>query len=127
MTKKSPDLHGNVPDSSRVALLLIDLINDLDFVGGDQLLRHALPAAKKIAALKGRAKLAGIPSIYVNDNFGKWRSDLKSLISHCLDGARGQPVVSVSPPALLTNLANGAPKFSSPHRLVIIRRRSRTE
>ncbi len=33
MTKKNPDLHGNAPDNSRVALLLIDLINDLDFAG----------------------------------------------------------------------------------------------
>ena len=28
---KNADLHGNVPESSPVALLLIDVINDLDF------------------------------------------------------------------------------------------------
>ncbi len=31
MVKKSPDLHGNAPDNARLALLLIDVINDLEF------------------------------------------------------------------------------------------------
>ena len=99
MTRKSPDLHGNAPDKTSVALLLVDVINDLEFVGGDELLTYALPAAKNIAALKHRAKLAGIPAIYVNDNFGKWRSDFKKLISHCLeDNTRGRPIVEILQP-----------------------------
>jgi nicotinamidase-related amidase len=99
MTKKSPDLHGNAPDNARVVLLLVDVINDLEFIGGDKLLTHALPAARKIAALKRRTKRAGIPAIYVNDNFGKWRSDFKKLISHCLkDNTRGQPIVELLRP-----------------------------
>jgi nicotinamidase-related amidase len=50
--------------------------------------------AERIAALKERAREAGIPVIYVNDNFGQWRSDANSLIKHCLrDGVRGQPLV----------------------------------
>lgn len=58
-----------------------------------------LPAAKNIASLKRGAKLAGIPAIYVNDNFGKWRSDFKKLISHCLeDNTRGQPIVELLRP-----------------------------
>ena len=71
MPAKNEDLHGNVPDKADVALLLIDVINDLEFENGQQLLQHALPMAKKIAALKKRAKRAGIPVIYVKDNFGK--------------------------------------------------------
>jgi nicotinamidase-related amidase len=99
MNKKSPDLHGNAPDNARVVLLLVDVINDLEFIGGDKLLIHALPAARKIAALKRRTKRAGIPAIYVNDNFGKWRSDFKKLISHCLkDNTRGQPIVELLRP-----------------------------
>ena len=91
MTTRSPDLHGNAPDHSSIVLLLIDVINDLEFEGGDRLLTHALPAAEKISALKHRTTLKGIPAIYVNDNFGKWRSDFKKLISHCLeDGVRGK-------------------------------------
>jgi len=99
MTKKSPDLHGNAPDNSPVALLLIDVINDLEFEGGEVLARYALPAAKKIAALKQRASLAGIPAIYVNDNFGKWRSDFKKLVAHVTDDhTRGGPIAELLRP-----------------------------
>jgi nicotinamidase-related amidase len=97
--KENPDLHGSAPDKARVVLLLIDVINDLEFVGGAELLRHALPAAKRIAALKKRCSEAGIPAVYVNDNFGKWRSDFKKLISHCLkDKTRGRKIVELLKP-----------------------------
>jgi nicotinamidase-related amidase len=87
-------LHGNAPDASPVALLLIDTINDLEFDDGARLLRGALPMAKRIAALKQRTEHAGIPAIYVNDNFGRWRSDFRRLVAHCLeDDVRGRPVV----------------------------------
>ena len=56
MPAKNEDLHGNVPDKAEVALLLIDVINDLEFPEGEQLLRHALPMAERIAALKRRAR-----------------------------------------------------------------------
>jgi nicotinamidase-related amidase len=91
---KNADLHGNAPDKAHAALLLIDVINDLEFEGGERLIKHALPMAERLAALKQRAKEAGIPAIYVNDNFGKWRSDLRGLIRHCLDeDVRGKPIV----------------------------------
>lgn len=100
MTKiDNSDLHGNAPDNSSVALLLIDVINDLEFEGGEALLPHALNAAQRIAALQQSCRKAGIPSIYVNDNFGKWRSDFKTLISHCLnDKTRGQEIVELMKP-----------------------------
>jgi len=99
MKTKGSDLHGNAPDNSTVALLLVDVINDFEFPGGAQLLRHALPAAKDIANLKTRCQNAGIPAIYVNDNFGKWRSDFKKLVSHCLkDKTRGEEVVELLKP-----------------------------
>jgi hypothetical protein len=42
-----------------MALLLIDVINDLDFPEANQLLRYARPMARKILHLKQRAKNAG--------------------------------------------------------------------
>ena len=97
--KQNFDLHGSAPDNSPVALLLIDVINDLEFEGGEMLLRQALPAARRIAAFKKRCVDAGIPAIYVNDNFGKWRSDFKKLISHCLDdNTRGREIVELLKP-----------------------------
>ena len=93
MPAKNEDLHGNVPDKSNVALLLIDVINDLEFESGERLLRHALPMAERLAELKRRAKEAGVPVIYVNDNFGKWQSDFNKILEHVLEGdTRGRPI-----------------------------------
>lgn len=88
------DRRGSAPDRASTALLLIDVINDLEFPGGEALLKHAAPAAENIARLKIRARAAGIPTIYVNDNFGKWRSDFRRLVSYCLrDTCRGAAIV----------------------------------
>ena len=93
------DLHGMVPDASPVALLLLDVINDLDFDGGRRLLTYARPAARRIAALKARAKRRGIPAIYVNDNYGRWQSDFQRLVRHCLeDDVPGRALVELLRP-----------------------------
>ena len=94
MARESHDLHGSAPDKSEAALLLIDVINDFDFEEGDELLRLALPVGKNIAELKKRAEAAGIPCIYVNDNFGKWQSDFKKIVARCTaDDAKGKDFV----------------------------------
>src|SRR6478609_230143 len=99
MPAKNEDLHGNAPDKADAALLLIDVINDLDFPDSDELLQHALPMARQIAKLKARAKAHGIPVIYVNDNFGRWRSDFRAPAEHCLeDGVKGQPIAELLKP-----------------------------
>lgn len=96
---RNVDLHGNAPDKSPVALVLIDVINDLDFDRGNQLLEHAVPMARRLAALKRRAKRAGIPAIYVNDNFGRWQSDLNQVLDHVLnDGVPGRPLAEILRP-----------------------------
>lgn len=88
------DLHGNAPDSSPVALLIIDAINDLEFPGGKQMLARATRMARSVARLKERAQAARVPTVYVNDNFGRWRSDFRRLVNHCLDdGVTGRAVV----------------------------------
>jgi len=86
LRRKNADLHGSAPDKSEVALILVDVINDLDFPEAKQLARFIPALADSIARLKGRAKAAGVPVIYVNDNFGRWRSDFRALIEHCRKG-----------------------------------------
>jgi nicotinamidase-related amidase len=99
MPAQNEDLHGNVPDTADVALVLIDVINDMEYPGGDALFEHARPMAERLAALKQRARAAGVPVIYVNDNFGKWRSDLHALVAHCLESdVRGKPIVALLQP-----------------------------
>jgi nicotinamidase-related amidase len=65
------------------ALLLIDVINDLAFPDAGPLIEAAEAMAPRLAKLKARAARAGIPVIYVNDNFGQWRSDFKQTLKHC--------------------------------------------
>ena len=65
------------------ALLLIDVINDLSFDGSDALIRQAEPMASRLAVLKRRAARSGVPAVYVNDNFGQWRSDFRQTVAHC--------------------------------------------
>ena len=65
------------------ALLLIDVVNDLAFPGSDALIAQAEAMATRLAAFKRRATAAGIPAVYVNDNFGQWRSDFRRTVSHC--------------------------------------------
>lgn len=90
---------GRSSSRSRDALLLIDVINDLAFEEGRALLRAALPAAKKISALKTRARAAGVPILYVNDNFGRWRSDFRQQVDHCLEaGCIGRPLAELLKP-----------------------------
>jgi nicotinamidase-related amidase len=82
--------------SASTALLLVDVINDFDFDGSEKLLKHALPAAKKIARLKQRMRTAGIPVIYVNDNFGRWQSDFRDQIQYCSsDACTGREVTKL--------------------------------
>lgn len=94
MAMDSKDLHGSAPDKCRAALLLIDVINALDFPEGADLLEHALPMAERIAELKRRACRLKIPAVYVNDNFGRWRSDFQAYVDHCLENdVLGKPIV----------------------------------
>ena len=99
MPANNDDLHGNVPENCDVALLLIDVINDMEFDGAEALVRQAVPMAHRIAALKKRAREAGIPAIYVNDNFGRWKSDFRRVVEHCLeDGVPGEEVARILEP-----------------------------
>lgn len=75
------------------ALLIIDAINDLDFRGGEKVLPWALKLADRLAPFSAQARRNGMPVIYVNDNFGHWRSDFSDVFVHCTrKTARGRVV-----------------------------------
>ncbi|MFO0809070.1 MAG: isochorismatase family cysteine hydrolase [Gemmataceae bacterium] len=100
MSQPNPDLHGSAPDKAAAALLLVDVINPFDFPEADDLLRFALPVAEQLAGLKARAKTAGLPVIYGNDNFGRWRSDHQAVLAECLKpDRRGREFVERLRPA----------------------------
>lgn len=99
MMTQNEDLHGSAPDKSETTLLLIDVINDLEFEGGEKLLPHALEMAHHLARLKRRVRQHGVSVIYANDNFGKWQSDFQRLLDHCLkDNVRGREIAKLLHP-----------------------------
>jgi nicotinamidase-related amidase len=99
MNKKRHTPQPSVDEHAPVVLLLVDVINDFAFPEATKLLRQAIPAAKQIAALKKRLQGHKVPSIYVNDNFGRWRSDFKTQVERCTVGcAVGAPVAQALRP-----------------------------
>jgi len=94
------DLHGNAPDRSAVALILIDVVNDLEWPGAEEMFPRAMEMGKRISDLKARATRHRIPTIYVNDNFGRWKSDFRAQIARCLQpNVRGRPLVELLRPS----------------------------
>jgi nicotinamidase-related amidase len=82
MRRKPAERAVTIPVSG-TALLLIDVINDLAFEGSQALIAEAEVMAPKLALLKRCADRAGVPVIYINDNFGQWRSDFRRTVAHC--------------------------------------------
>jgi nicotinamidase-related amidase len=83
--------HDMAQHRCPVALLLIDVINDLEWDDGELIEPFAREMSQSIAQLKKRAKELNIPVIYVNDNFGQWRSDFQEVVDHLLkDEVRGE-------------------------------------
>ena len=76
------------------ALLLIDVINDMAFEGSAALVAQAEPMAESARGPEAARRAAGVPTIYINDNFGQWRSDFRKTVAHCT--ARSSPGRRVS-------------------------------
>jgi nicotinamidase-related amidase len=73
----------DVRHTSVQVILFIDVINHFEFPDGDKLLRQALRIAPNLVRLSQRAHKAKVPIVYVNDNFGQWRSERSKLIESC--------------------------------------------
>lgn len=83
----------------QTALLLIDLISDFKFVDGKRIAAATLPAARRIARLRQRARQSGMPNIFVNDNQQHWKWDFKDMVAHCSrSGCLGAPMVKLLQP-----------------------------
>lgn len=102
MTKKKSDgsaIKGPAPVKANTAILVLDMISDFDFEDGDKLYRKALKAAEKLSDLKSRAKSAGVPVIFVNDNFGKWNEDFAAYAESVrTTSAKGRRIIEMIGP-----------------------------
>jgi nicotinamidase-related amidase len=85
------------PSPVPVALLLIDVLTTFNFPDGDAILQGALTIRDPLVKLKTRARQAGIPVLYVNDNFGDWRSEKEVLMGRCLEAKGGHFVRPLLP------------------------------
>jgi nicotinamidase-related amidase len=81
----------------RRALVVIDMINTYDHEDAELLLRSAEAVVPVIATLLERARDTGAPVIYVNDNFGQWRSDQRALVESALESEHGSLVEPIVP------------------------------
>lgn len=80
-----------------VALLLIDVLTTFQFPDGDAILHGALAMRDALVKLKARARELAIPVLYVNDNFGDWRSEKEVLMGRCLEAKGGEFVRPLLP------------------------------
>lgn len=90
--------EDNVSETSETVLLIIDMISDFEFEDGDEIFPYALEAAKILAKLKTRLRKNGIPTVFVNDNFGKWHSDKDAVIKSARDSEKGGQIVELLNP-----------------------------
>ena len=64
-----------------------------------QFLRTLCRSPRAWHASRKRARDSNIPVVYVNDNFGQWRSDSYKLLAHCLrTDCAGKPFVEAFNP-----------------------------
>ena len=81
----------------RRALVVIDMINTYDHEDAERLRESAKRVVPVIADLVDRARQADAPIIYVNDNFGQWRSDQDALVESALGGEHASLVEPIVP------------------------------
>jgi nicotinamidase-related amidase len=85
------------PSPVPVALLVIDVLTTFQFPDGDEILQGALAMRDELARLKERARKVRIPTLYVNDNFGDWRSEKEVLMGRCLEAKGAEFVRALLP------------------------------
>ncbi|WP_010648943.1 isochorismatase family cysteine hydrolase [Oceanobacillus massiliensis] len=68
---------------SKTAVIIVDIINNFDFDGGDNLFQHTKEILPNLINLKKFAKENDLPLIYVNDHYGLWQADFNKIINYC--------------------------------------------
>jgi nicotinamidase-related amidase len=82
---------------SRTALVVIDMINPYDHADADLLVGSVRDALPRMVSLIERSEAEHVPVIYVNDNFGSWRSNRDELVASALDGHHPELVEPIKP------------------------------
>ncbi|MFE6847249.1 isochorismatase family cysteine hydrolase [Streptomyces sp. NPDC057686] len=79
------------------ALIVIDMLNTYEHEDADALVPSVHDALSAVQELLKRARNASVPVIYVNDNFGQWRSHHGELLEAALAGRHPELVEPIAP------------------------------
>ncbi len=79
------------------ALVVVDVFNDFAHEDGDALLASFRERAPRIEEVLGRARAAGVPVAYVNDDRGAWDGDGPRLVREALAGPGGELLEALAP------------------------------
>jgi nicotinamidase-related amidase len=87
-----------MPESGRTALIVVDMLTPYDFEDADAVAASAAGAVPRIQMLLDRARGDDVEIVYVNDNYGDWRTSRKQLVRDALDGRHAELVEPIVPP-----------------------------
>ncbi|MFI8418896.1 isochorismatase family cysteine hydrolase [Streptomyces sp. NPDC085460] len=82
---------------TRPALVVIDMLNTYAHDDAELLVPSVTAALPAIEDLLDRARAAGAPVVYANDNFGQWRSHHGEILDLALSGRHPELVEPVRP------------------------------
>ncbi|MFD6225834.1 isochorismatase family cysteine hydrolase [Streptomyces sp. NPDC060232] len=81
----------------RTALIVIDMLNTYDHEDADALVASVREALPGITTLLEHARASESPVVYVNDNFGEWRSHHGEILGAALAGRHRSLVEPIAP------------------------------
>ncbi|MFD8415174.1 MULTISPECIES: cysteine hydrolase family protein [unclassified Streptomyces] len=79
------------------ALIVIDMLNTYEHEDAEVLVRSVRATLPGVGALLQRARDANAPVVYVNDNFGRWRSHHGEILEAALGGRYSDLVEPIAP------------------------------
>jgi nicotinamidase-related amidase len=82
---------------SRTALIVVDMINTYEFQDAEKVVPSVEESLPVMQAAIERAPDEGWLTVYVNDNFGQWRSDSDELVEQALHSVYGHLVEPIAP------------------------------
>jgi nicotinamidase-related amidase len=84
-------------NSSKSALIVVDMINSYDFEDAERLRASVEKALPRMVGLVERAQEHGVKTIYVNDNYGAWHQGRRELVEEVLAGDFPELVEPIAP------------------------------
>jgi nicotinamidase-related amidase len=82
---------------ARTALIVTDMLNSYEHADADRLVRSVERSLPAMESLVRRTREEGVLCVYVNDNFGAWRSSRQELLDTALNGEYGRLVEPLAP------------------------------